>query len=234
MQDRINNSNIGIGIEKEIYSCSYFSYHYGYKNLINSNTNLIQLENLFFPYFKKINFNVIFLNISKKGNYLNFCLKNNPNYLELEKYLNIRCSGNASSFSLKVDDLGKNNIIHREIYAKPDLKNFKFSPSNLNTINHLIEIFKPQFFCIGFDCMDKKLNLNDIHLELYPNKNIASMKHFLNILEKLGVSDISCFKKYFLDFRKFSHIKIRIKESEITNIKYYRSINVSLPNFYYG
>ena len=234
MQDRINNSNIGVGIEKEIYSCSYFSYHYGYKSLVNSNTNLIDIENLFFPYFKKIDFNVIFLNISKKGNYLNFCLKPKSGYSQIKDNLGILCSGNASSFSFKIDDLGKNDILHREIYAQPNLNDFDLSISNLNKINQIISDYDPQFICIGFNGKGQKLDLNNIHLELYPRKNIRSMGRVINTLEKIGVSDTSCFKKYFLNFKKFSHIKIRLQNSEITNIKYYRSINVNLPDFYYG
>ncbi len=43
-------SNFGIGIEREIYSQPYFSYHYGYKSLSqiperNSHSKLFEVEN---------------------------------------------------------------------------------------------------------------------------------------------------------------------------------------------
>jgi len=227
---------IGIGIEKEIFSGNYFSYHYGYKNLndflFNKKSKLIEQEKLLLEYFKDINFNVLFLNISSKGNYVNFCMNddNVETYEKIKNNLGIKKYGDAGSFSIKLTDLGKENLIHREIYVRPNLQDFNFDKKQINLI---IKDFNPSGFAIGFDVEKETANFEDLHLELYPYKSISSSKHFINTLKRYGVVSSNNFEKYFLKFRKFSHIKIRIKKNQITNIKYYRSINVNVPEFYY-
>ena len=235
VQNQHSNNIIGIGVEREIYSKPYFSYHYAYKKLIRSpysfakKSKLEGIESSIFPYFKDINFNIMFLNISSKGNYVNFSF----NQLgEDVSSLGIIPLGKANSFSIKLSDLGKENIPHREIYPEPSLEDFDISKSNLNLITRIISDFSPQFFCIGFDA-DKSLNFNEIHLEVYPNDDFEGAKHFINTLRQYGISNISSFEKYILNLKKFSHLKFKIKDAEIKNIKYYRSINVILPNFYY-
>lgn len=227
---------IGIGIEKEILSDNYFSYHYGYKNLndflFNKKSKLIEQEKLLLKYFKDINFNVLFLNISSKGNYVNFCMndKSNKTYDIIKSNLGIKKHGIADSFSINLNDVKKENLIHREIYVRPNLQNFNIDHEKINLI---IKDFNPSFFAIGFDVEKETANFEDLHLELYPDRSISSSKHFINTLKRYGVVCSSEFEKYFLKFKKFSHIKIRIKKNKISNIKYYRSINVNVPQFYY-
>lgn len=227
------SEHIGIGIEKEIYGKNYYSYHYGYRSLNSSKTNNINLENIFFPFFENIPFNIIFLNVSKKGNYINFCLKNN-NYELLEKQLNIFRFGDANSFSINLNDIGKKDIVHREIYPQPDLNKFNLDKFTSSIISNLIDKYNPHILALGFDTYKRELNTNDVHLELYPQKNKTSIELFLKNLRNFGVKNINSFEKYFLNYQKFSHIKIRIKNGDVSNIKYYRSINVNIPDFYNG
>lgn len=227
---------IGIGIEKEIFSSNYFSYHYGYKNLkdvkLTQNSKLIEYEKKLLKYFTHINFNVLFLNVSSKGNYINFCMneKSENVYNDIEKYLRIKRHGDADSFSIKLNELGSSEKIHREIYIRPQLDQYE---TNTKIIKTLLRDYCPAFYAIGFDIREGSPQYNDIHLELYPHRSSSSSKHFINTLTKYGVSKTKNFERYFLKFKKFSHIKFRIKDDQITNIKYYRSINVNVPEFYY-
>lgn len=227
---------IGIGIEKEIFSNNYFSYHYGYKNLkdfpYNKKSKLIDQEKILLKYFEDIDFNVLFLNISSKGNYVNFCMndKNEQTYEKIKNNLGIKKYNSADSFSIKLNDLGKENLTHREIYVRPNLQKFDINEKQINSI---IKDFNPSFFAIGFDVKKESANFDDLHLELYPHRSISSSKRFINTLNTYGILCSNKFEKYFLNFKKFSHIKIRIKKDQITNIKYYRSINVNVPEFYY-
>lgn len=228
------HSNFGIGIEKEIYSKPYFSYHYGYRNLSqiptrSSKSKLYQIENLIKKKFDSINFQILFLNVSTRGTFVNFVLKNKDNF----DSFGIVPVRETNSFTVALDTIGGDNIPHREIFPKANLDEFDIQTDTLNVVKEAISKFCPVFYCIGFDAKNGKLNYNDIHLELYPEKNVVGLEDFINILKDYGVNT-SPFEKYFLNFKKFSHIKFRIDNGEIKNIKYYRSINVNIPEFYYG
>ena len=228
------HSNFGIGIEREIYSRPYFSYHYGYRNLsqmpIRHHTSkLYQIEKIVKEKFENINFQIIFLNVSSKGTFVNFILKDKKNF----DRLGIVPVRETNSFTVSLDAIGGNNIPHREIFPKASLNDFDIGINTLNVINDVILKFCPAFYCIGIDCYDGKLNYDNVHLELYPEKNIVSLENHINILKTHGINT-GPFEKYFLNFKKFSHVKFRIDNGEVKNIKYYRSINVNIPEFYYG
>jgi hypothetical protein len=156
--------------------------------------------------------------------------KNENTYKQIKDNLGIKKYGTADSFSIKLNDIGKENLIHREIYVRPNLQDFDI---NKDQINSIIKDFNPSFFAIGFDVEKEAANFQDLHLELYPHRSISSSKRFINTLNGYKIFSSNKFEKYFLNFKKFSHIKIRIKQNQITNIKYYRSINVNVPEFYY-
>jgi len=228
------HSNFGIGIEREIYSKPYFSYHYGYRylsqmNSSNEKSKIFYFEKVLREKFEHIDFHIIFLNISSKGNFINFVVKDRKN-LDSLGIIPIR---DANSFSMNIENIFEKNIDHREIFPRPNLDDFNIAKSTLNTINDTISKFCPIFYCIGFDSCNGKLNYNNVHLELYPEKNIVGLEEFINILKTYGINTNS-FEKYFLNFKKFSHVKFKIENGEIKNIKYYRSINVNIPEFYYG
>lgn len=229
-------SNFGIGVEKEIYSSSYFSYHYGYKSLLhipkrNNNSKLKNIENIIKEKFKNINFMVLFLNISSRGNFVNFVLKDKNNYDDLNN-IGIVPIKDSNSFSLNLNDINKTDIPHREIFPKPNLNEFPIPHETLKVLHKTISDFSPIFFCIGFDGRNNELKYDDIHLELYPEKNIFGSEDFINSLENYNIC-VDPFKRYLLDYKKFSHIKVRIVKDEIKNIKYYRAVNVKIPEFYY-
>lgn len=229
-------NSFGIGIEREIYSNSYFSYHYGYRNLSqipkrNKNSKLYSIEKIIRKKFKDIDFQILFLNFSSRGVFINFTIKQKEDRSKLEK-LGIFPVKQTNSFSFNLDDIGNNDIIHREIFPKADLESFDIDQKTKNIANEIINNFLTVFYCIGFDAQNGNLKTNELHLELYPEKHIPGMEDFLNNLRKFEVN-VHPFKKYFLDFRKFSHLKFRIVDGEIKNIKYYRSINVNIPQFYY-
>lgn len=227
------HSKFGIGIEREIYSKPYFSYHYGYRSLshipIRTNrSKLFWIENSVREKFEKINFQILFLNISSKGTFVNFVLKDRENF----DTLGIVPVRETNSFTAKLDDIGGKNISHREIFPKANLNEFDIGSRSFKVANEVIYQFSPIFYCLGFDENNGQLNCNDMHLELYPEKNTVGLEDFINTLEKYNVNT-KPFAKYFLDYKKFSHIKIRIANGEIKNIKYYRAINVKIPQFYY-
>lgn len=227
------HSKFGIGIEREIYSKPYFSYHYGYRNLSqiptrSSKSKLYFIENLVKEKFEDINFQILFLNISSKGTFVNFVLKDRQNF----DRLGIVPVRETNSFTVPLDIIGRQDVPHREIFPKANLNEFDIESSTLKVANKTISQFSPIFYCIGFDGHNSQLNYNDMHLELYPEKNIVGLEDFINTLEKYDVNT-KPFVKYFLDYKKFSHIKIRITNGEIKNIKYYRAINVKIPQFYY-
>lgn len=228
------HSNFGIGVEREIYSQPYFSYHYGYRNLSqipirHRNSKLYQIEKVIKDKFKDINFQILFLNISSKGTFVNFVLKDKTNF-DSFGIIPVR---ETNSFTVALNTIGGNNIPHREIFPKANLDEFDIGIETLKVVKEILSKFHPIFYCIGFDAKDGKLNYNDIHLELYPEKHIVGLEDFINILKDYGVNT-SPFEKYFLNFKKFSHVKFRVDNGEIKNIKYYRSINVNIPEFYYG
>lgn len=227
------HSNFGIGIEREIYSQPYFSYHYGYRSLSqmpirHQKSKLYEIENLIKDKFKNINLQILFLNISSRGTFVNFVVKDKQNFDKLG-IIPIR---ETNSFTTLLNDIGGNDIPHREIFPRANLDDFDIDTDTARIVKKILSEFSPTFYCVGFDSKNKKLDYNDIHLELYPEKNVASMEEFINILKDYGVSTPQ-FEKYFLNFKKFSHVKFRIDGGEIKNIKYYRSINVNIPEFYY-
>jgi len=228
------HSNFGIGIEREIYSQPYFSYHYGYRDLSqipirSSKSKLYQIENLIKKKFANINFQILFLNVSKRGVFVNFVLRDRDNF----NSLGIVPVLETNSFTALLDTIGGRNIPHREIFPRANLDQFNTQTITLDVVKKVIFQFCPVFYCIGFDAKDGKINYNDIHLEIYPEKNVVGLEDFINILKNYGINT-SPFEKYFLNYKKFSHIKFRIDNGEIKNIKYYRSINVNIPEFYYG
>lgn len=230
------HSDFGIGIEREIYSKPYFSYHYGYKNLSQiperkSNSKLFEIENKIKKKFKNINFHILFLNVSQKGTFVNFTLKDQSKYNEI-KTLGIIPIRNQNSFSFNLDEEGE-DIFHREIFPKPLLDQFPINDQTLEVIYKIKKDFDPMFECIGFDGCKGNLNYNDVHLEIYPENNLVATEDFINTLDKYNI-DTKYFKKYFFNYKKFSHIKFKIESGTIKNIKYYRSINVNIPEFYYG
>jgi hypothetical protein len=228
--------SFGIGIEKEIYSSSYFSYHYGYRNLKQiperkPNSKLFTIENIIKEKFENIPFQIIFLNFSSRGIFVNFTLKDEKDRSKLNE-LGIVPIQQTNSFSFNLHNIGSNDIIHREIFPKANLEDFNVEKKTKDVANEIIKNFLTVFYCVGFDGQNGTLNTNELHLELYPEKHIPGMEDFLNNLKKFQIDTIP-FKKYFLDFRKFSHLKFRILDGQIKNIKYYRSINVNIPQFYY-
>ena len=226
-------SKFGIGIEREIYSKPYFSYHYGYRSLSQiperkPNSKLFEIENSIKEKFENINFHILFLNVSSRGTFVNFVLTDKTNFDETG-IIPVR---DTNSFTARLYDIGGKNIPHREIFPKANLDEYNIGIDTLKVAKQVISDFYPIFYCIGFDSCNGQLNYDDVHLELYPEKNTVGMEDFINTLEKYGVNT-KPFVKYFLDCKKFSHIKIRINNGEIKNIKYYRSLNVKIPQFYY-
>ena len=229
------HSNFGIGIEREIYSKPYFSYHYGYRSLFQiperrTSSKLFKIESLIKEKFENINFHILFLNISRRGTFVNFTLKDQSRYDEVKK-LGIIPIRNQNSFTFNLNDIGT-DIPHREIFPKAVLDEFDIGINTLNRTKEVISKFNPIFYCLGFDGCDGKLDYNTLHLELYPQNNLQGSKDFINILKTYGINT-DPFEKYFLNFKRFSHIKFKIEDGEIKNIKYYRSINVNIPEFYY-
>ena len=230
------HSNFGIGIEKEIYSQPYFSYHYGYKSLSQipereTSSKLFKIESIIKEKFENINFHILFLNISRRGTFVNFTLKDQSKYDEVNK-LGIIPIRNQNSFTFNLNDIG-DDIPHREIFPKANLDEFDMGTNTLDMTREIISKFNPIFYCLGFDGCQGKLNYDTVHLELYPQNTIDGSKGFINILKIYGINT-DPFERYFLNFKKFSHVKFKIENGEIKNIKYYRSINVNIPEFYYG
>ena len=222
---------------RSIYSDSYFSYHYGYKKLkshsdsFSSKSKILKVENDLFEYFQDIHFQIIFLNYSRRGVFINF-IANDHLTKQQEERLGIKPFGNARSFTIPFKN---NQIKHREIYSLLRLHNLNDFDISKNAKNKIKEIFTScdaRFFCLGFDVSNQNPNLNDLHLEIYPKKNIYSCEKSLDYLQICGCRDRVDYEKYFYDFSKFSHIKFRLLNGKIKNIKYYRSINVQIPKFY--
>jgi len=229
-------NSFGIGVEKEILSNSYFSYHYGYRNLEQMpqrllNSKLYSLENMIKEKFENIPFQIMFLNFSSRGVFVNFTLKDENDRSKLNE-LGIVPIKDTNSFSFNLHDIGFKDIIHREIFPKANLEDFDVEKKTKDIANEIIKNFLTVFYCVGFNGQNGVLSTNELHLELYPEKHVPGMEDFLNNLKKFQI-DTTPFEKYFLDFRKFSHLKFRILDGEIKNIKYYRSINVNIPQFYY-
>lgn len=233
----LHSDEVGIGVEKEIYSDPYFSYHYGYKKL-KSHTDIFlpkskisKIEEKLFDWFKDIDFEIIFLNFSRRGTFVNFVSKEFLTEKE-KKILSINPFGDTKSFTIP---LNNQDFKHREIYPMLRLNNlndFNLSEKSKEKISEIFESCDARFFCLGFDVCDGNPNLNDLHVEIYPKKNIYSCEKSLEYLKKCGCNKIFEYQKYFYDFLKFSHIKFRLLDDQIKNIKYYRSVNVQIPKFY--
>ena len=198
-------------------------------SISDERSKVYHLEKLLKEKFKNINFHIIFLNVSSKGNFINFVVKDKVN-LDSLGIIPVR---DTNSFTINLKDISGENIPHREIFPKANLDEFDIQNNTLSVVKDIISKFCPIFYCAGFDSCDGNLNYDDIHLELYPEKNVVGLEDFINILKTYGINT-EPFEKYFLNFKKFSHVKFRINNGEIKNIKYYRSINVNIPEFYYG
>ena len=224
-------NKIGIGVEKEIFSDPYFSFHYGYKKLISYKygKKLNQIENSFFPYFKNINFNIIALNISKKGNSI-FVVSPQDHEI-IKNKLNIELINNPSGFGIKIEDLPKENKIIRQLYSKIDPLDFPLPNDNRKFLEKLIFEFDPKLICFSINSLGEEIFYDDVHLEFYPKEKIEDRENIIKNLKNY-VKDTSHIEKHIYDPKRFSHIKFRVKNGEIKNIKYYRSITVDIPDYY--
>lgn len=235
-----HSSEIGIGVEKEIYSNPYLSYHYGYKKLVSHSTNdllnskISKIEKELFSTFKDIDFILLLLNYSRKGSFVNFTLTNEITELEKER-LFIKPFGDARSFTIPFNN---KEFKHREIYPTVGsdgtgfIYQFDLNDKTAYTTHTILDECEPAFYCTSFNVCNSVPDFNDIHLEVYPRKNIDSSKQVLRYLQKCGCEDISRYEKYILNYKKFSHVKFRVVDGEIINVKYYRAINVNIPDFY--
>ena len=224
-------NKIGIGVEKEIFSDPYFSFHYGYKKLISYKygKKLNQIENSFFPYFKNINFNIIALNISKKGNSI-FVVSPQDHEI-IKNKLNIELINNPSGFGIKIEDLPKENKIIRQLYSKIDPLDFPLPNDNRKFLEKLIFEFDPKLICFSINSLGEEIFYDDVHLEFYPKEKIEDRENIIKNLKNY-VKDTSHIEKCIYDPKRFSHIKFRVKNGEMKNIKYYRSITVDIPDYY--
>jgi len=224
-------NKIGIGIEKEIFSDPYFSFHYGYKKLIGYKygKKLNEIENSFFPYFKDINFNIIALNISKKGNSI-FVVPPHDHKL-IKNKLNIELINDPSGFGIKIEDLPKENKFIRQIYSTVNPLDFPLPGDNKKFLEKLIFEFDPKLIAFSINSLGKKLFYDDVHLEFYPKEKIVDRENIIKNLKNY-VKDTSHIEKYIYNQKRFSHIKFRVKNGELKNIKYYRSITVDIPDYY--
>ena len=68
-------------------------------------------------------------------------------------------------------------------------------------------------------------------MEFYPKENIVDRENIIKNLKNY-VKDTSHIEKYIYNQKRFSHIKFRVKNGELKNIKYYRSITVDIPDYY--
>lgn len=227
------NQTVGIGVEKEILSSPYFSYHYGYKKVKSCgySKKICTIEDYIFSFLKKIPFNIAALNISKKGNFIFIVLKNQNDKKIFEDQLKIKLINNSTSFAINVNDLEKNEKVIRQLYTKNNLSDFSFSYNSNKLIDKLIKTFDSRLTCFGLNSFGENLYYDDIHLEIYPKYDILSRNNFIKQLKKY-VSDTSLIEKYIYNIKRFSHIKFRIKNEEVISIKYYRSINVDIPEYY--
>jgi hypothetical protein len=225
--------NVGIGVEKEILSSPYFSYHYGYKEAKSCkySKKICRIENTFFPYLRKVPFNIAALNVSKKGNFIFIAMKNESDKELFEKKLKIKLINNTTSFAINVDDLEKDNKVIRQLYTNNSPSDFSFSCSTNKIVENLISKFDSHLVCFGLNSFDENLYYDDIHLELYPKYDTQTRNSFIKELKNY-VNDILFVEKYIYDLKRFSHLKFRIKNEEIVSIKYYRSVNVDIPDYY--
>lgn len=236
----VHSNEVGIGVEKEIYSDSYLSYHYGYKKLIShstldlQNSKISSIEKDLFNLFEGVDFILLLLNYSRRGIFLNLTLTNQITELEKEKFY-IKPFGDARSFTIPFQN---NQFKHREIYPTVGsdgvgfLTDFDIPDNNSYMANKIIEECSPAFYCLSFNVCDTVPDFTDLHLEIYPRKNISSSKKVLNYLQDCECKNIQNYEKYILNYQKFSHVKFRLINGQINNVKYYRAINVNIPDFY--
>lgn len=236
----VHSNEIGIGVEKEIYSDPYLSYHYGYKKLTSHSTSQLQnskiskIEESLFNTFQDIDFILILLNYSRRGTFINFTLTNQIKESEKER-LFVKPYGDARSFTIPFNN---KEFKHREIYPTVGsdgtgfIYEFNLNDKTAYTAHRILEECDPAFYCTSFNVCNSVPDFNEIHLEVYPSKNTNSSKKVLNYLEQCGCKDISEYQKYILNYKKFSHVKFRIIEGQIINVKYYRATNVNIPDFY--
>lgn len=233
MNMNIRTNNFGIGIEKEIFSEPYFSFHYGYKKAKTHNMHkkLCRIENCFFPYLRKVPFHISSLNISKKGNHIFLVIKRQEDKKIFEKELQINLIGNPSGIAIKIEDLPKKDKVIRQLYTTVNSLEFSLSTESKKIVENIVEELDPKFVCFGLNSYKNTLFYDEIHLEIYPKDDIENRKNIIKYLN-LYTNNTKNLEKYIYNFKRFSHLKFRIKNEEIDSIKYYRSINVDIPDYY--
>lgn len=230
-----------IGVEKEIFPGNSFSTHHGYRKRMTlqpDGSKLHQVEKLLFEKLFGVDFQVIFLNMSTDGFAATVCMpgdnsKETLNLIESNFNFKIQHREWFNGFSVRLSDLDKPNYIHRELYPKPDLRYMKLNKRVINLITDLRMRLESKFICLSMNCSNEEVLTDEIHLELYFDQEEEVIKNMLNVLETRYKIDTSNFASKLLDVDKFSHLKVLIKDGEINKIKYYRSINAILPDYYY-
>lgn len=232
-----------IGVEKEIFPGNSFSTHHGYRKRMTlqpEGSKLHQAEKKLFDRLKGIDFQVIFLNMSIDGFAASICMPgDNTNSVldKIESNFNFKIQKREwfNGFSLRLDDLDKPNYIHRELYPKPDLRYIGLDRKTINVITDLRIRLGSKFICLSMNCDNEKVYKDEVHLELYFEQEEDLMIKVLQTLRERYNANIpqNIHNKIMGEVDKFSHIKVMIKDGEINKIKYYRSVNVILPDYYY-
>lgn len=230
-----------IGVEKEIFPGNSFSTHHGYRKrqtLQPEGSRLHTAEKKLFEKLSGIDFQVVFLNMSIEGFAASVCMKGHDSIETLntiEKNFNFKIQHREwfNGFSVRLDDLDKENYIHRELYPKPDLRYMGLDKKTINLITDLRIRLGSKFICLSMNCNNKEVLKDEMHLELYFEQEEDVMEKMLYVLETRYKIDVSNFASKLRDVDKFSHLKVMIKNGEINKIKYYRSKNVILPDYYY-
>jgi len=228
-------------VEKEIFPGNSFSTHHGYrlkKTLQPEGSKLHQIEKKIFEKLFDIDFSCVFLNMSIRGFAVSVCMAGHESEKSLNKIesnFNFKIQRREwfNGFSIFVDDLDKDNFIHREFYPKPDLRYMNLDKETIACITDLRLEFKSSFICLTMNCTNEEVLKDEVHLELYFNKEEEDMQHMLHILQTKYQIDVNKFSDKLKDVNKFSHLKLVIKNGEINKIKYYRSLNVLLPDYFY-
>lgn len=230
-----------IGVEKEIFPGNSFSTHHGYrkrKTLQPEGSKLHQVEKKLFEKLKGIDFQVVFLNMSTSGFAASICMKGHDsketlNVIEKNFGFKIQNREWFNGFSVVINDLDKENYIHRELYPKPDLRYIGLDKKTINLITDLRIRLGSKFICLSMNCTNEKVLKDEVHLELYFDQEEDVIAKMLNVLQTRYEIDTSKFENKLKNVDKFSHLKVLIRDGEINKIKYYRSINVILPDYYY-
>jgi hypothetical protein len=233
-----------IGVEKEIFPGNSFSTHHGYRKRLSlqlEDSKLHRVEKILFDKLKGIDFRVVFLNMSRHGFAASICMHGYGNDTKetlrlIEDNFNFKIQKTEwfSGFSIRLDDLDKENFIHRELYAKPDLRYMGLDRKTINRITDIRMRMKSKFICLSMNCSNENVLYDEVHLELYFNSDKKVLEEMLNTLREKYHIDVDKFSEKILDeIYRFSHLKFMLKNGEINKIKYYRSKNVFLPDYYY-